>query len=88
MLGHPSEKIISLLLFVDASSDKCVTCEVCLQAQQSRGEFISSNNRAFGVFEMIHCDLWGPYKTLSFYDAHYFLIIVDNYSRSVWVYSL
>ena len=49
---------------------------------------MSSSNKAFGVFKMIHCDLWDPYKTSTFYGAHYFLTIVDDYSRSVWVYLL
>ena len=82
-LGHPSYKIVGLLPFFDASSDRCASCEVCLRAKQSRGEFMSSNKNAFGVFEMIHCNLWGPYKTPAFCGAHYFLTIVDDYSRSV-----
>ena len=27
---------------------------------------MSNNDKAFGVFEMIHFDLWGPYKTPTF----------------------
>lgn len=87
-LGHPSNKIVSLLPIVDGSSDKCASCEICLRAKQSRGEFMSSNNTASSVFEKIHCDLWGPYKTPSFCGARYFLTIVDDYSRSTWVYLL
>ena len=33
-LGHPSDKIVSLLPFVDASSDICSSCEVCLRAKK------------------------------------------------------
>ena len=35
---------------------------------------------------MIHCDIWGPYRTPSTYGAHYFLNIVDDSSRATWVY--
>ncbi|CAH9142240.1 unnamed protein product [Cuscuta epithymum] len=37
---------------------------------------------------MIHCDLWGPYKSPSSCGARQFLTIVDDYSRAVWVYLL
>lgn len=37
---------------------------------------------------MIHCDLWGPYTTPSSCGAIYFLTVVDDYSRAVWVYLL
>ena len=39
-------------------------------------------------FEIIHCDLWGKYHTPSSCGAIYFLILVDDYSRAVWVYLL
>ena len=37
---------------------------------------------------MVHCDIWGPYKTPSTSSAHYFLTIVDDCSRCTWVYLL
>ena len=65
-LGHPSDKLVSLLPFVDAISDTCASCEVCLQAKQCSGEFMSNNNKAYRVLEMMHCDLWGPHRTPTF----------------------
>ena len=38
------------------------------------------------LFELLHCDIWGSYKIPSFYGAHYFLTIVDDVSRVVWIY--
>ena len=37
---------------------------------------------------MIHCDLWGPYRTPSLCGAHFFLTIIDDQFRGVWVYLL
>ena len=37
---------------------------------------------------MIHCDVWGPYRTRSSGGAVYFLTIVGDYSRVVWTYLL
>lgn len=35
---------------------------------------------------MIHCDLWRPYNNPSLCKLFYFLTIVDDFSRGVWVY--
>lgn len=37
------------------------------------------------LFELIHCGLWGPYSVPSYCGVVYFLTIVDDYSRGVWV---
>lgn len=34
---------------------------------------------------MVHCDLWGPYRTPARSDNRYFLTLVDDYSRNVWL---
>ncbi|KAL2907188.1 Retrovirus-related Pol polyprotein from transposon TNT 1-94 [Bienertia sinuspersici] len=90
-LGHPSDKILKS---VPALKDSCSRhsmnkpCEICPQAKQTRNSFPDSDSRASRVFEMIHCDLWGSYKTPSTSGAYYFLTIVDDFSRGVWVYLL
>ena len=40
-------------------------------------------NKASVLFELIHVDLWGPYRDLSSCGDVYFLTIVDNFSRAV-----
>lgn len=45
-----------------------------------------SSSNAISTFELIHCDVWGPYSIKSSCGASYFLTIVDDYSRGVWVY--
>ena len=45
-------------------------------------------NKSSNFFELIHVDLWGPYRTPSHSGARYFLTIVDDYSRGVWLYLL
>lgn len=52
-------------------------------AKQTRDSLPVSLNKASRLFELIHCDLWGPYSTPSCCGAIYFLTIVDDYSRAV-----
>lgn len=37
---------------------------------------------------MVHCDLWGPYRTTAHCGARYFLTILDDHSRGLWLYLL
>ncbi|CAH9142456.1 unnamed protein product [Cuscuta epithymum] len=90
-MGHPSDRVLKLLpVIASSSSQKRLNkaCEVCPQAKQVRDSFPASNNKASRILELIHCDLWGPYKTPSTCDAVYFLTLVDDFSRAVWVYLL
>ena len=50
--------------------------------------FLTSDFKDSRIFELVHCDLWGPYTTPSSCDAIYFLTLVDDFSRAVWVYLL
>ncbi|CAM8941571.1 unnamed protein product [Rhodiola kirilowii] len=48
--------------------------------------FPDSLNKATDLFHLVHCDVWGPYSTPSFGGAHYFLTIIDDHSRTVWLH--
>ncbi|GKB28461.1 retrotransposon protein, putative, ty1-copia subclass [Tanacetum coccineum] len=41
-----------------------------------------------GVIDYVHADLWGPSRVESMSGCRYFLSIVDDYSRRVWVHFL
>ena len=88
-LGHPSEKVVKLIPHVKNNKDSLDKgCEVCMRAKHSRDKFPLSDNKASRIFEKIHCDLWGPYRHVSSCGARYFLTIVDDFSRAVWIYLL
>ena len=89
-MGHPSKEIMSVLLrslncssHVDGQNK---VCDVCFWAKQTRNYFPISDNKAKELFEIIHCDIWGPYRLPSSCRAHYFFTIVDDFSRGVWVF--
>jgi len=87
-LGHASDKIVKLLPRELLSSGKEIlenVCDTCMRAKQTRDTFPLSDNRSMDSFQLIHCDVWGPYRTPSYSGARYFLTIVDDYSRGVGV---
>ena len=86
-MGHPSERVVKLLPPVSRSKNSLNKgCEVCFRAKQHRDKFPLSNNNCSRIFEKVHCDLWGPYRHESSCGARYFLTIVDDFSRAVWIY--
>ncbi|KAJ0470826.1 putative RNA-directed DNA polymerase [Helianthus annuus] len=84
-LGHPADQALNVLNLKD---DKTNTepCEVCHKAKQHRVPFPLSEHKTSKVGDLIHLDVWGPYKVSSIEGFKYFLTVVDDYSRSVWVY--
>jgi len=61
-------------------------CSVCPKAKLHRQPFPLSTTRASTIFELIHVDIWGPYKCATYDGYKYFLTIVDDHSRATWVH--
>lgn len=89
-LGHLSFKHLSalkdVLPIVLPKSTHNFTCMICPIAKQRRLKFYSHNHLAENLFDLVHCDIWGPYQTPSYAGFHYFLTIVDDCSRYTWVF--
>jgi len=87
-MGHPSLPVRKLLPRVsckDSKSSLNKICDVCQKAKHCRDKFSDSEHKALEIFELIHCDLWGPYRTQASCRASHFLTIADDFSRAVWV---
>lgn len=89
-LGHPTFSVLSSLpLFSGVGvSSNLHSCEVCCQAKQTRDSFSESSNKTTECFELIHIDVWGPYRLQASNGAFYFLTMVDDLSRTVWTFLL
>ncbi|GJZ37802.1 putative RNA-directed DNA polymerase [Tanacetum coccineum] len=60
-------------------------CEICQRAKQTREPFLLSDHKSKTLGELVHLDLWGPNRVHSREGYRYFLTIVDDYSRAVWI---
>lgn len=89
--GHPASTAMEMMRLPDSNSSvffDSKSCDICIQAKQSRDSFPISINKTTEVFELVHCDLWGPYRTQALCGSRYFLTIVDDFSRALWIYLL
>lgn len=67
------------------STKVCITCPL---AKFTKLPFSLSNSHADKIFDLVHVDIWGPYKVCTKGKFRYFLTIVDDKSRYTWVYLL
>ncbi|GJX89107.1 putative RNA-directed DNA polymerase [Tanacetum coccineum] len=89
-LGHPADQVLNVLkhdLNLTKNTNVSV-CETCHRAKQTREPFPLSDHKSVKLGELVHLDLWGPYKVSSREGFKFFLTIVDDFSRAVWTYLL
>ncbi|KAI3753423.1 hypothetical protein L2E82_25475 [Cichorium intybus] len=88
-LGHPSDQVLGVLKHkLSLGSDRLSLCEVCHRAKQTREPFPLSTHKSSSLGDLVHLDVWGPYRVSTRDGFKYFLTVVDDYSRAVWVYLL
>ncbi|KAL2929542.1 Retrovirus-related Pol polyprotein from transposon RE1 [Bienertia sinuspersici] len=85
-LGHAPlakiKKIKKVESIRNLNHEKCV---VCLQAKFTKLSYNRSNTRADNLFDLIHVDIWGPYRTPTRQHHRYFITVVDDFSRLIWI---
>jgi hypothetical protein len=81
-LGHlsdrPLKKLSSFLPHFTNENNKL--CTICPLAKNHRLSFSNSDHISLHLFDLIHCNIWGPFTLKSFNGASYFLTIVDDHS--------
>lgn len=87
-LGHPSLERIKHISCISIDESSSSPCMVCPKGKLIRVPFPSNVFNTYAIFEIIHVDVWGLYSTTDIYGNHYFLTIVDDYSKSNPVYLL
>ncbi|CAA3009529.1 Retrovirus-related Pol poly from transposon TNT 1-94 [Olea europaea subsp. europaea] len=63
-------------------------CETCVLGKSHKVSFEASSHRTSRPLDYVHADLWGPEKHSTFGGSKYFLSLVDDYSRKVWIFPL
>ncbi|GJW30331.1 putative RNA-directed DNA polymerase [Tanacetum coccineum] len=89
-VGHPADQVLSVLSdkISFKTGDHVSACDICHKAKQTMEPFPLSDHKSVKLGELIHLDVWGPYKVISRDGYKYFLTVLDDFSRAVWVYLL
>ncbi|XP_071704554.1 uncharacterized protein [Rutidosis leptorrhynchoides] len=89
-LGHPPDQVLKVLknkLDIKDFKENC-PCDIFQKAKQTMEPFPLGDHKSQGLGDLIHLDLWGPFKIQSREGYKYFLTIVDDFSRAVWTFLL
>ncbi|GJW47728.1 retrovirus-related pol polyprotein from transposon TNT 1-94 [Tanacetum coccineum] len=89
-LGHVSDSKLKHMkdLPVVMSKSHSAECLSCLMAKFSKLRYAQSDSHSTEVVELIHIDIWGPYKVATTDKYRYFLKIVYDCSRANRTYLL
>jgi len=91
-LGHVSERgLVELAkqgLLGNEKLNKLDLCDNCTLGKQHKVKFGVGVHKSSRPFEYVHSDLWGPASIKIHERGSYFMSIIDDYSRRVWVYIL
>ena len=65
--------------------EKDKLCDACQKGKQTKVSFKSKNIvSTTQPLQLLHMDLFGPSRVMSFGGSYYALVIVDDYSRYTW----
>lgn len=85
-MGHiPANVISKISVLLNNDCNASVSpCTICPLAKQYKLPVQISNSQALLPFELVQCDLWGPYRIPTYNGCKYFVTIVDDYTRHLW----
>ncbi|CAI7763239.1 unnamed protein product, partial [Closterium sp. NIES-53] len=75
-------------LEVNGAVKEIGSCPTCLETKFTKFPFSSSTGPAKAPLALVHMDVVGPTRAPSLSGSCYFLTIVDDHTRAVWVYPL
>ncbi|TXG53283.1 hypothetical protein EZV62_022452 [Acer yangbiense] len=84
-LSDENEAIILLNSLPDSYKDVKAAIKY---GKQHRLSFTAAHHNTKKVLEYFHSDFWGPGKVPTHGGSNYFLSLIDDYSRKVWIYLL
>lgn len=88
-LGHmPFSKMKQIAELSHLSHNSTKVCLTCPLAKFTKLPYTLSASHAANTFDLVHIDIWGPYKVCTKGKFRFFLTIVDDKTRHTWVYLL
>ena len=68
--------------------DELDFCKNCIFGKAHKSKFPKGVHMSKQPLHYMHADLWGPVQVPSLSGGRYFMSVIDDYSRKVWIYIL
>lgn len=65
-----------------------IFCESYALGKSTKLPFLPCSTHAINVLYQIHMDVWGPALVTSYDNFLFYLVIINEYSRFVWLFPL
>ncbi|XP_016474879.1 uncharacterized protein LOC107796600 [Nicotiana tabacum] len=85
-LGHAPMKVLQKISSLPHIPMQDHHYTVCPIAKQSRLPFLHSTSCSTHPFEIVHTDVWGPYRVPTHDGKRYFMTLVDDFSKYTWLF--
>lgn len=82
-LGHVQGHVLKLIPVSHSSSLE--VCDSCHFAKQQRLSLHMSTSVSLDLFDLVHADVWGPYRVKTHGSCSCFLTLLEDKSRTTWV---
>ena len=87
-LGHAPFSKLKCLSQLELQMENNKACVTCPMSKFTRFPYHIRNSKSTSICEMIHMDVWGSYRVPKHKGFRYFLTLVDDCTRTTWVYLL
>ena len=89
-MDHPSFHLLRQMyphMFKDIKLE-VLTYDACQLGKFKRNIYPTDNNHTKKLFQILHCDVWGPSPHTDLLGHQYFLICTDDHNRFTWIFLL
>jgi hypothetical protein len=73
-LGHSLDKVLRNVFKLYIK--RCINCDVCKLAKQTRLQFLICNSKSNDLFDLIHSDIWHHFKLFVFFNFYINITLV------------
>ncbi|KAJ0017847.1 hypothetical protein Pint_11186 [Pistacia integerrima] len=91
-LGHPALRTVKEILskhhLAVTKNKSFPVCHACQLGKSHKLPFHLSHSVSSTPFELIFMDVWGPSPTESVHGNKYYLSIIDDFSKFIWLFPL
>ena len=91
-LGHPAagsvKELIKKGVLQCSDEDGAIQCEECILGKAKKLPYPRGTHSSTMPLDYAHSDLWGPAQEDSIGGGKYYMSIIDDFSRKIWIYIL
>lgn len=74
------------MLFFNISRDRIHNCSICPLVKPTHLPFKDSESHALVPFDIVHLDVWRPYRVPTMKGYRYFLTVFDDCTRTTLIF--